>query len=138
MTLNLKKESAFAKWYAKNKERLSDKRKKLYADEPQYRQRALEASRRRRRGELRVPVPNGLISFAEGAKSIGVGVSSLHDWRSKGLFPEPKHDNGSLWFSDKQVRLLKHLKSKVYGKRRWYMKVDRFKEVIAYTFANWE
>jgi hypothetical protein len=139
MTLNLTKESAFAKWYAKNKERLSDKRKKRYAEDPEYRQRALENSRRRRRGESSLPtLPEGLISFTEAAERIGVGLSTLHEWRREEYFPEPKQHNGCLWFSQKQVLLLKDLKDRVYGKRRWYMKLDRFKEVIKYTFANWE
>ena len=36
--------SQFREWYQKNKERLSAKRKKLYAEDPEYRRRALEAS----------------------------------------------------------------------------------------------
>jgi hypothetical protein len=55
MALILKKQSTFGKWYEKHKQRLSEKRKKRYAQDPEYRQRALEASRRHRRGERTVP-----------------------------------------------------------------------------------
>ena len=46
MALILKKrESGFRNWYENNQQRLSEKRKKRYAEDPEYRQRALEASR---------------------------------------------------------------------------------------------
>jgi hypothetical protein len=136
-----KKESGFRNWYEKNKQRLSEKRKKLYADNPEYRQRALEASRRHRRGERSLPTPpDAQISFAEGAARTGVGVSTLHEWRRKKYFPEPKHYNRALWFSETQVLLLRNLKEffRVYGKRRWNMKMDRLKEVVASMRANWD
>jgi MerR HTH family regulatory protein len=134
-----KKESGYRNWYEKNKQRLSEKRKKQYAEDPEYRQRALEATRRRRRGEstLTTPPDGTPISFAEAAERTSVGKSTLHCWRRNKLFPEPKHHSGALWFSEKQVLLLQNLKDRVYGKRRWYMKLDRFQEVVAYIFANW-
>src|SRR5512133_3859968 len=94
-----KKESGFRSWYVKNKQRLSEKRKQRYAEDPEYRQRALEASRLRRRGESALTTPpEGLSSFAEAAERIGVGISTLHEWRREKLFPEPKRHNGHLWF----------------------------------------
>jgi predicted DNA-binding transcriptional regulator AlpA len=139
MALILKKESAFQRWYKKNKQDLSEKRKKQYADDPEYRKRALEASRKRRRGESTLTTPpDALICFAEAAERIGISISALYEWRRKKFFPEPKHYDGALWFTDTQVLLLKDLKDRVYGKRRRYMKLDRFEEVIAYMFANWE
>jgi hypothetical protein len=105
-----KKESGFRNWYEKRKQRLSEKRKKLYAENPEYRQRALEASRRYRRGERTLPTPaDAPISFAQAAELTGIGVSTLHEWRRKKLFPEPKHNNRGLWFTEKQVLLLKNI-----------------------------
>jgi hypothetical protein len=140
LILKNEKSSYYNSWYKKNQQRLSEKRKKLYKEKPEYRQQALERSQRRRRGEVTLTTPpaDAPISFEEAAKHIGVGKSTLDDWRSKKYFPEPKHYNGRrLWFTEKQVLLLKELKDRVYGKRRWYMKFDRFKEVIAYMF-NWD
>ena len=49
LVLKLKKpKSSHQKWYEKNKQRLSEKRKKRYAEDPEYRSRAIEASRKRR------------------------------------------------------------------------------------------
>jgi hypothetical protein len=111
MALILKKQSTFGKWYEKHKQRLSEKRKKLYAEDPEYRQRQLESSRQRRRGERTLPKPPGApISFAQAAERAGIGVSTLHEWRRKKCFPEPKQHNRGLWFSEKQVLLLKNLK----------------------------
>jgi len=141
MALILKKQSAFQRWYDKNKLRLSEKRKKLYMENPQYRQRALEASRKRRRGERCLPTPpDAPISFAESAARTGVGVSTLHEWRRKKYFPEPKHHNGRLWFSEGHVLLLMNLKDffSVYGKRPWKVKLVKLKEVVASISADWD
>jgi hypothetical protein len=141
-----KKKSNYSSWYEKNKQRLSEKRKKRYAEDSEYRKRAREASRRYRGGERTpmTPPAHAPFSFAEAAKCIDVGESTLREWHKEQFFPEPKRHNGRrLWFSNKQILLLKKLKDRVHGKRRWYMKVDRFKvdrfeEVIASTWANWD
>jgi hypothetical protein len=140
MALILKeKESSFRRWYNANKQRLSEERKKRYAQDPEYRQRQLESSKRYRRGERCLPNPPAApISFTQAAERTGIGVTTLHEWQKKQYFPEPQHHNRGLWFSEKQVFLLKNLKDRVYKKRRWYMKSDRFQEVIASTFGNWE
>jgi hypothetical protein len=140
MALILKKRNNFSTWYEKNKERLSEKRKKLYAEDPEYRKRALEASRSRKRGKrgLLIP-PDAPISFAEAAARTGIGVSTLHEWRRKEYFPEPKHYQRTLWFSETQVLLLGNLKQffATYGKRRWNTKQALLREVIASISANW-
>lgn len=135
------RDRATARWYEKNKKRLSEKRKKLYAEDPEYRQRALEASRRRRDGEPTPPKPSDAqISFAEAAERIGIGVSTLHEYRRKKLFPDPKHYCGRLWFNQKQVLLLKNLKEffRAHGKKPWKIKLQRLKEVVASIWANWD
>jgi hypothetical protein len=141
MALNLpKKESNYRKWYLKNKEAVSEKRKKRYAQDAEYRQRALEGSRRTRRGEQSLPIPPDTpISFAEAAARTGIGVSTLHEWRRKKYFPEPKLHSGRRWFSEKQVLLLKNLKEFLskYGKRRWNVKQERLNEVTASISTNW-
>jgi predicted DNA-binding transcriptional regulator AlpA len=137
-----KKESGFRNWYEKNKERLSAQRKKRYAEDAEYRQRALETSRRRRRGEPTpmMPPDDATISFRQAAERTGVSVSTLHEWRRKKLFPEPKHHNRGLWFSEKQVLLLKNLKEffRVNGRKPSHIKLDRLKEVVAFISSNWE
>ena len=141
MALILKKKSSFRNWYEKNKERLSEKRKRLYAEDPEYRQRALEASRRYRRGERSLPTPpDAPISFGQAAERTGISVSTLHEWRRQKYFPEPKHQNGALWFSEPQVLLLRNLKEffRLYGKRRWKMKQGPLKELLASISANWD
>ena len=141
MALILKKESRFRSWYEKNKQPLSEKRKKRYAEDEEYRQRTLEANRKRRRGEptLLIP-PDAPISFAQAAERTGISISTLHDWRRKHYFPEPKHHCHGLWFSEKQVLLLKNLKEffLVYGKRPWNLKQERLKEVVASICADWD
>src|SRR6266567_7122792 len=132
--------SNYRDWYHKNKQRLAAKRKKLYAENPEYRQRALEASRRSRRGERAPPTPPDVpISFAQAADRLDRGISTLREWRRKKYFPEPKRQNRGLWFTENQVSLLKKLKEfyQVYGKRPGKVKHDRLNEVRAFIWGNW-
>jgi hypothetical protein len=141
MALIMKNRSRYGEWYLKNKERLSEKRKRLYAEDPEYRQRALENSRRYRRGERSLPTPpDAPISFPQAAERTGIGISTLHEWRRKKYFPDPKHHNRGLWFTEKQVLLLKNLKEffRKYGKRPWKMKQGPLKELLAFISANWD
>lgn len=138
--LILKIESKSQKWYQKNKQRLSEKRKKLYAENPEYREQRLEASRKYKRGERTLPVPaDAPISLAEAAQRIGIGNSTLREWRRKNLFPEAQRHNGALWFTDNQVRLLEKLKEFIrkYKMRPWKLKEARLKEVREFVLANW-
>jgi hypothetical protein len=138
-----KKESGYRNWYEKNKQGLSAKRKKRYAEDSEYRQRQLERSRRRRSGELTpmTPPEDAPISFAEAAERIGIDPSTLHHYRKKKYFPEPKRHNGRrLWFSEAQLVLLKNLKDffRVHRKKAWKVKLARLKEVKDSIFANWK
>ena len=138
--LIIKKESTYQKWYQKNQQRLSDKRKKLYAENAEYREQRLEASRRYRRGERTLPVPaDAPISLAQAADRVGRGSSTLREWHRNKYFPEPKRHNRGLWFTENQVSLLKTLKEffKKYRMRRGKIKQDQWKEVRAHIYSNW-
>jgi predicted DNA-binding transcriptional regulator AlpA len=141
LILTSKKKSTFRNWYAKNKHRLSQERKQRYAQDPEYRQRALEASRRRRRGESTLRTrPEGFISFSEAKERIGVSLSALYEWKKREYFPEPKVHSGRFWFSEKQVLLLTKLKEviRVYGKRRGKVKQHQLKEMVTLIGASWD
>jgi hypothetical protein len=138
--LIIKKKSKNQKWYEQHKQELSEKRKKRYAEDPEYRQRAVEGSRRYRRGELAPAVPaDAAISFSEAAKRVGIGTSTLREWRGKDLFPEPRLHRGRLWFTEHQVALLKNVKEffRKYGKRRGKVKNDEEKRVRESISGNW-
>jgi hypothetical protein len=86
--LIVKKKPTSQKWYQQHKQELSEKRKRRYAEDSEHRQRAIESSRRSRRGERISTVllpPDAPISLAQAAKRLGVGVSTLHEWRSSSI-----------------------------------------------------
>ena len=130
----------FRKWYQQNKELLSAKRKKLYAENPEYRRRALDARKRRLSGGpvLAIP-PDAPVSFAQAAEHLGISTSTLRAWRRRKRFPEPKHHNRGLWFTEKQVLLLKGIKDfyGVYGKRSGTVKQELLNELVASIAADW-
>ena len=132
--------SQFREWYQKNKERLSAKRKKLYAEDPEYRRRALEASKRRVSGGPVLAIPlDAPISFAQAAEHLGISISTLRAWRRRKHFPEPKYHNRGLWFTETQVLLLKGIKDyyRVYGKRSGKVKPQLLNELVASIATGW-
>jgi hypothetical protein len=137
LKINIKK--PYRKWYEKNKERLSAKRKQRYADDPEYRQRAIERSRRHRRGESPAPLPADGVSFPEAALRVGVGISTLREWRSKGWFPEPTRHNHAFWFAEAQLQLLIKLKEflRKYKMRLDTYQRDEFNQLREFIQANW-
>jgi MerR HTH family regulatory protein len=141
LILNTTESSYYRVWYEKNKQRLSRERKERYANDPEFRERVKEASKRRRHRVPTPPVPpDAPFSSSQAAKLAGIGISTLREWRSKEYFPEPKHHNGALWFTEKQVLLLKNLKEffRVYGKRPGKIKRDQLKEVVAFIRDHWD
>jgi hypothetical protein len=101
----------------------------------------LEASRRNRRGESLPPFPaEAPISFTQAAERGGISTSTLHEWRRRKYFPEPKHHNRARWFTEHQVSLLKSLKEllRVYGKRRGKVKFEQLKEAVTSIGTNWD
>jgi len=136
--LIFKKQTKSQKWYQQHKQELSEKRKKLYADNPEYRKQRIEASRKYRRGERTPAVPTDApISFSEAAKRVGIGASTLREWRRKKLFPEPKHRKGHLFFTENQVSLLREIKHVVRIYRmRWTMRQEELKKLDV--FQRWD
>jgi hypothetical protein len=139
-----KKKSTYQRdWYQKNKERLSEKRKKLYAENAEYREQRVEASRRYRRGERSPQVaavpPDAPISLAQAAKRLGRGRSTLQEWCRLKYFPTPKLHKGAYWLTEHQVTLLGKLKEclEMYGRVRGQINYARMKEVRAFISANW-
>ena len=88
-------------WYAKNKQRLSEKRAKRYREDAAYRAAALERSRQQREKKKPEPVSTDphTVSFMDAADDLGVTVWVLREWRRKNYFPEPHRRDGRLWFT---------------------------------------
>lgn len=128
-------------WYAKNKQRLSEKRAKRYDEDPAYRAAALERSRRQR--EQKKPEPTTLnlhsVSFTDAAQAVGVTVWVLREWRRKSYFPEPHRRDGRLWFSQPQVQQLRQLRQffETHGARLTEATKPKLEDMVALVFANW-
>jgi len=140
-----KKKSSYQKWYEQHKQELSEDRKNRYREDPEYRQRRIEASRNYRKGELRPPVPAGLLSVKETAERIGVGMSTLRGWRrmhlsnNGKLLPEPQVFKGRPFFTEKQIEALRSLKDffKKYRMRSPKISQPILAQLSAFIFANW-
>ena len=133
------KGSGFRKWYQQNKERLAAKRKKLYAENPEYRQRVLAASKNYTESGAKSML-DGHVFFTQAAQDVDITISTLRQWRKKHYFPEPKHHNGRLWFTEHQVFLLKSLQEffKVNGRKTWKSNRHTLKALVQSVWAKWE
>ena len=119
------------------------KRKKRYHENSEYRQRVIEASRRRRSGEQTPPAPpvppDAPISFAQAAGRLGIGTSTLREWRRMKYFPEPKRHNRAHWFTEHQISLLMKLKEFLgkYKMRLTTTKREEWKQLRAFIWTHW-
>jgi hypothetical protein len=146
MTPNLPDQTATAKapfsypnWYQQNKERLSAKKKALYANDPAYKAAALARSASRRGKQPPVDLGEYTVSFKDAATQVGVTIWSLREWRRKNYFPEPKHQVGKLYFSQAQVGLLTMLEAwfGLNGRRPSAAKRASLEDFVCMVHANW-
>lgn len=129
----------FKSWYQKNKERLAEKKRKRYQEDPEYRAKAMERSKAQRK-TTPTPITDGYsVSFAEAAKELGVSLWTLREWRKRNYFPEPKERNGRLWFTENQLMLLQKLQEffVLNGRIKEGTK-EKMNELVSLLFANWK
>jgi len=87
----------FAKWYAANKQKISDRRKERYLTDPAYKEKVLSNSKRSRapksidNGAGRIVGADGVernaYSLAEAAVLVGVSRETLAAWVKGGIVP---------------------------------------------------
>ena len=126
-------------WYAQNKVRLSEKRAKRYAEDPEYREAALTRSRHQREIK-KEPVTDGYtVSFNDTARALDVSVWVLREWRRKSYFPEPFRREGRLWFKPAHIPLLQSLHTffQEHGIRVGESKRRGLDETVQLVWANW-
>lgn len=95
----------FTKWYEQNKEVLSEKRKKLYREDPDYRQKVLERSAARRMSQK---APKTGVSVTDACQYLGITLWTLNRWKNEHYIPVDTLR--SYRFSDHQLNLLSMLK----------------------------
>jgi hypothetical protein len=130
---------AYKKWYDDNKQKLLDKRKKRYHEDATFREKQLDRSRKQREAKTE-PVKDGyVVPFSTAADHIGVTIWTLREWRKKDYFPEPKHRNRRLWFTDNQVLWLEKLQHFFIenGFRVSERKLKPLQELVGLIYANW-
>ncbi|KVR21629.1 hypothetical protein WK13_34390 [Burkholderia ubonensis] len=136
-------DSRFSRWYDKNKDKLAEKRRNRYHTDPDYRQKIIDqnrAQKQAKRAERPELDPKYTKTMAEVATAMDVSVWSLREWRKKGYYPEPYEHSNKLYFTDKQVLLLKELAKffTVYGKRVSAVTRAPLDDLIAAIAKNWD
>lgn len=128
----------FAEYYAKNKKRMSAERKRRYKQDPEYRERALQASRDYRErqrdddGGVRIRLPRyqkpitatvgdgskiALFSVGAFAVYLGRSVQAVTHWEKAGVLPQTPYRN-SRGFRFYTADMMAAVKKAVGSRRR--------------------
>jgi hypothetical protein len=133
----------FAKWHAKNKDKLNDKRRKKYAEDSAYREIAKRQSKTHRDSK-KVAAPTAPLEYGythgQAAEACGVTAAYLRNLRGKEYYPEPLAVGGRLYYKATQVELLKKLVSFFTDKvRRRYSPSGKhaLEILVESTYSNW-
>lgn len=120
--------SNFQAWYAKNKESLSEKRKKRYEEDKEYREKVKAAARKRwqeqrkargggeprtRGGNSPRVLPVGgqdvlVYGVSEYAKRVDRDVQTISAWEERGIVPSPTviDELGRRWYSEPHMDMV--------------------------------
>ena len=128
----------FKSWYEENKDDLADKRKERYENDPEYRKKVIEQSRKYRKSNrdaprVRLPrhqqpkefeLPDGseikLYSVGAFALFIRRSVQSINHWQREGMLPMTPYRQGSRGFRLYTKGMMDVVKEFVGDKRRLY------------------
>ena len=129
----------FQKWYAENKDRLATKRKKAYHDDPEYRKKALARSAEQRAKVRGKRPPHHDVPFAAAAVLLEIPTTTLREWRRKHYFPEPYHHQSKMYFSIRQVSMLKAIRNYFAGNQSRPKHSERWRllAIIEWVTKNW-
>lgn len=129
----------FSGWYAKNRQRLSEKRRERYQSDPELRKRMIENATRRR-AETRKAPPDGYThTFDRTSKELGVPVWTLREWRRKNYFPEPLEFGRGVYFTQNQILLMKKLAEffQTHGPRLRALDRGELQKIVSLIYSNW-
>lgn len=102
---------AYSRWYERNKEALSEKRKKRYREDPEYRAACLARKARQTKAQSAPPVPEQYVmNFTSTAEELDVSLWKLRSWRERGYYPEPFNHTKGLYFTQEQVEAVASLR----------------------------
>lgn len=128
----------YADWYQENKERISQKRKEAYRNDPEYRERVLAQSaehREKRRVAPRVKIPRHqvprryptgdggeIVLFSIGFFSLFIArsVQSINEWEKAGILPRTPYIQGTRRFRFYSQAMMEAVRDMIGAKRRLY------------------
>lgn len=122
MSTEVKKEpSTYGTWYERNKAALSERRRKKYQTDEDYRQNVISRQREYRsnnpppsragKSNYRLVAGNKVEVFRIGrvGEIIGRTDQTIRDWEASGLIPKPSVESAHRYYTKKQVQMLKEL-----------------------------
>lgn len=137
-----KNKDYYKEWYAANRNRISIKRKKLYAENISYRDKLIGKARKYKelkKGVLPYEGPY-IISFVKAAKELQITPNVLRAWYKKKYFPKLPLRGGSLWMTEFQFSFLERLRDffDLWGPIVRKENKDEFEGLINHIHSNWD
>ena len=129
--------SDFKAWYKANKDKVSEKRKKRYAEDAEYRERMKNNARKARGISAAFRKPDGYSMYlAQVAKYLEITEDVLQYWRKKDYYPEPFVFEGHVWFTSEQILWLDKLKD-FFQENNSRSARDTLEDLVSMIYANW-
>ena len=118
----VRKRKSVRKWYSKHKDEYNKKRRERYHTDPEYRKRAIKASRETRKRRAKSNTSNvtmrdyhgtqvQVFSIGKAAEQIGRTAWVIRSWEVDGTIPKalPEFSESARFYTEHQVELLKWL-----------------------------
>ncbi len=136
-------DTPWSRWYQANKEDIALKRKHRYDTDPEYREKALAYSARRRellkkQKKDKPSLDSHPYTQVEAAAVLDVAPTTIRDWMLKGYFPKPKLWRRRFVFSPEQVSMLESLRDflREHGSKTG-VHSPQFEDLKAFILVNW-
>ena len=102
--------SAYQRWYERNKEKVSERRRKRYRNDPEFRKKKLQYRKEQSMREKiarRKAKPEKYVYTTEDVEQIlNISNWKIRRWREEGLTPEPYTHFRKHWYTETQVELM--------------------------------
>lgn len=133
--------TGFKKWYAENKEKLAEDRRRKYAEDPEYREQMKARSaefRDRKRAEKPDQEYKGML-VPEVCEALEVKEWTLNSWKNRGYYPAPSKTGGRPVFTENQVSLLGLIKQffQDHPRRVAGLHRDKLGVIVDVVHHNW-
>lgn len=131
------RDTAFKRWYERNREKFNAKRRKRYQKDPAYRNKVLGAVRKKRKEDrANRPKPEGW-TVTQAAMRLNRTAQTIRRWESLGYIPSSFDDRGIRRYTPQQVNLMSRLSKAVKMHKHHQISKVQLNALVKEIKSNW-